>query len=124
MSEESTATNQEQEIDSSTFNTFSYSQEGQIRKFDDDRILAAITEKYPDFNMETKESTLRQVLIMFLDDSKYVNEVLEQFDMNIMELFQIIVRKYQHIFSPCYTAKLHKILAYKHYVNRKLKTYG
>lgn len=117
------AEEQEQEIDSSTFNTFSYSQENQLRRFDDDVILASITEKYPDFNPESKDLTLRQVLVMFIDDSKYVNEVLEHWDIDIMDLFKIIFRKYQHIFSPCYTAKLHKILAYKHYVNRKLKNW-
>ena len=115
---------QEQEIDSSTFNSFAYSQEGHIRKFDDEEILAAITEKYPDFNSESKDVTIRQVLILFLNDSQYVTTILDHFDLDIMELFKILYRKYSHIFSPCYTNKLHKILAYKHYVNRRLKTRG
>lgn len=96
-----------------------YSQEKQLKKLDDDYIMSKIIEKYPDFTENRKEQMLKQVLVVFVNDNKHVNEILDYFDIDIFELFKVIYRKYSFIFSTCYTNKIHDIIKYKKYVHRK-----
>ncbi len=86
---------------------------------DDDFVLSKITEKYPDFTYDKKDSVIKQILLVFLQDNKHMNEVLEFFDMTIYDLFKIIIRKYPYVFSGVYNNKIHKILSRRKYTRRR-----
>lgn len=98
--------------------SFYYTNDKQIRRMDDEFILAKITEKYPDFSPNKKETILKQSFIIFLKDSRHVKYILDYFNISIYDLFTVVYRSYSFIFNTCFTNKVHNLIKNKCYVKR------
>ena len=100
------------------FNGFFYTSDKQIRKMDDMLIIARIIEKYPDFSRMDDENTLKQVFSVIVSDTKFIHELMDDFDVNVKELFSIIYRRYSFIFNGCYTTKIQKLISGRAYAKQ------
>jgi len=106
------------EVSISKTNSFFYSNDRNLRKSDDILILSKIREKYPDFIESNKDIVLKKLLVIFLDDNAFVEEVLSYFDISIQDLMIIIFRSYGHILNSYFLTTLHEQLKNKKYVRR------
>ena len=107
------------EITTEDSNGFFYTNDSQIKKMDDDIIIAKLVEKYPDFEYTNNENILKQAFMVVLSDHKLIESVLNLYDITQAELFSIIYKKYSHIFSKCYITKLHKNINQRSYAKRR-----
>ena len=108
-------------IDANSLNSFYYTMDNRLKKLDDKIILAKITEKYPEFRLDTPEKILKNVIFAIFNDSKFISEIVEYFDMTLNELFIVIYRHYSYMFNTCLIKKIKESIKRKPYVRKFAK---
>lgn len=90
---------------------FFYTNDKYFTQFDDKEIVAAVQQKYPDFMREgISDSELKKAIVVILQDTSFMNAVLEFFNMSIQDFFKFIFRCDTSIFKGPYLSKLQRIL--------------
>ena len=107
------------EITTEDSNGFFYTNDTQIKKMDDDIIIAKIVEKYPDFEITNSENILKQAFMVVLNDYKLIESIIDLYDISQIELLGIIYKKYSHIFSKCFITKINKNIKHRYYAKRR-----
>ena len=107
------------EITTEDSNGFFYTNDTQIKKMDDDIIIAKIVEKYPDFEITNSENILKQAFMVVLNDYKLIESIIDLYDITQIELMGIIYKKYSHIFSKCFITKISKNIKHRYYAKRR-----
>ena len=105
----------ELDFNSDDYNGFYYTNEKQIKKMDDSFIISKIIEKYPDFSDKNSENLLKQVFMIVVKDTKFINEITKKYDITVQELFGLIYRNYSFLFGACFITKLQKLVSRRSY---------
>lgn len=108
-------TDVELDFNSDDYDGFYYTSDKQIKKMDDAFIISKIVEKYPDFVSSENENLLKQTFMVIARDSRFINQLLKEYDLTVSELFSIIYRNYSFIFNPCYISKIQKLVTRRSY---------
>ena len=108
-------TDAELDFNTEDYNGFFYTSDKQIKKMDDAFIVSKIVEKYPDFTTNGNENLLKQTFMVIARDSRFVNQLLKDYDLTVSELFSVIYRNYSFIFNPCYISKIQKLVTRRSY---------
>ena len=111
------------DFNSDDFSGFFYTNDKQIRRMDDAFILSKIVEKYPDFVPEKGENIVKQVFLVIANDTKFINKLTKELDIDPLTLFEIVYRKYSYIFNKCYINKLQRIIGKKSYARKSRRMY-
>lgn len=79
---------------------FFYTFDKSIEKINDNEIFEAIIVKYDKLNSdELGDTIIRKAILEFLDDEAFVEELLEKFNITILDLISTIYRKLSSVFS-------------------------
>lgn len=90
---------------------FFYTNDKYFTQFDDQEIVKAVQQKYPDFMREgISDGDLKKTIVTILQDTAYVASVLDFFNMNIQDFFKFIFRRETSIFKGPYLTKLQRTL--------------
>lgn len=101
---------------------FFYTSDKFFNTFEDDEITYYIQCKYPTFDFENSSDTvMRKTIIEILNDTKFMTEVLERYNMNIYDFFKFLFRYDQNIFKGLFFKRIRKALKYKKYATTAKK---
>lgn len=90
---------------------FFYTNDKYFTQFDDKEIIASIQRKYPEFmKVGVSDTDLKRIIIDIIEDKKFVNALLEFFNINIQEFFKFIFRCDTSIFKGPFLNKIQKTL--------------
>ena len=85
-----------------------------IQQIDDADIIREIFARYPklkESNESKKEKDERKAFADFLQERELVNEILNKYNLTIIELVKLFYRKFSYIFNTItYSNKLRKII--------------
>ena len=96
--------------------SFFYTSDKFFNTFEDDEIIYYIQRKYPTFDFDNSSDTImRKTIIEILNDTKFMTEVLERYNMNIYDFFKFLFRYDQDIFKGLFFKRIKKALKYKKY---------
>lgn len=90
-----------------------------IQQIDDADIIREIFARYPklkESNESKKEKDERKAFADFLQERELVNEILNKYNLTIIELVKLFYRKFSYIFNTItYSNKLRKIIELNEY---------
>lgn len=90
---------------------FFYTNDKYFTQFDDKEIIASVQQKYPEFmKVGTSDTDLKHIIIDIIEDKKFVDALLELFNINIQEFFKFIFRCDTSIFKGQFLNKIQKTL--------------
>jgi hypothetical protein len=98
-----------------SINSFYYTNERHIKKMDDVFILSKIQEKYPELTQDSSENILKSVITLIMNDTKYMEEIENEYNLNSCDILKIIYRNYEYVFNACFITKLQKLMQRKKY---------
>lgn len=85
-----------------------------VQQIDDAEILRDIFIRYPklkEANDEKKEKDERKAFADFLSEKELINELLNKYNLTIVDLVKLFYRKFSYIFNTVtYSNKLRKII--------------
>ena len=101
---------------------FFYTSDKFFNTFEDDEITYYIQCKYPTFDFEnSNDIVMRKTIIEILNDTKFITEVLDRYNMNIYDFFKFLFRYDQNIFKGLFFKRIRKALKYKKYATTAKK---
>ena len=101
---------------------FFYTSDKFFNTFEDDEITYYIQCKYPTFDFEnSNDIVMRKTIIQILNDTKFITEVLDRYNMNIYDFFKFLFRYDQNIFKGLFFKRIRKALKYKKYATTAKK---
>lgn len=102
-------------LESNVDTSFFYTNDKFINSFDNVEIIAAIQNRYKNLNEQNSDSVIKKEIVHFLDDEKFVEHILNFYNITIFDLFKIIYKQYSSIFKGPYLKKIRKTLSDKKY---------
>ena len=95
---------------------FFYSNDKFIETFDDEQLYDAITKHYPGLLAnESNEQTKRKTVIDLLNNNEFMSNILENYNMTILDFFKFLFRLCPSIFKGFFVKKVQKTLKTKKY---------
>ena len=86
---------------------FFYSNDKFLDTFDDKKFYNELVAAYPQFNLkDINDASNRKVLVEMLNDAKFIDNLLDQYHMNIHDFFVFIYRLYPSMFNGLFVKKL------------------
>lgn len=104
---------------------FFYSNDRFIDTFDDMQLYESMTKHYPEFlDVNNTEQIKRKIVIDILNDNEFMNDILEKYNMKIMDFFRFLFRLCPSIFKGFFVKKIQKTIKNKKYAKSvKFATY-
>lgn len=103
---------------------FFYSDEKWVSAFEDEEIISLIQEKYPAFaNKKSDDQVLRKTIIYILNDSEFMEEILDRYSMNVYEFFKFLYRTEPTLFKGQFVTRIQRALKDKSYANVRQADY-
>ena len=101
----------ELDFNSDDSNGFYYTSEKAIRKMDDAFVISKLAEKYPDFSHDTRENSLKRVMITMVADTRHMAYVMDECSIDIYELMMVIYRNFSYVFNKCFISKIRNLMS-------------
>lgn len=96
--------------------SFFYTSDKFINAFEDDEITKYIQEKFPLFRSDdANDAILRKTIIEILNDVRFMNKLLEYYNMTIFDFFKYLYRQESSLFKGQFLKRLQKAMKYKKY---------
>lgn len=96
--------------------SFFYTNDKFINALDNETIIKEIQKKYPDLNEKNTDGIIKKNIVRFLEDEKYVNTILEFYNLTIFDLFKMLYKSFSTIFKGMYLVKIRNAISNKKYV--------
>ena len=96
-------------------NSFFCTDEQFVVKFDDAEILKYIRASLPNFGVNPGCTAFKQAMFEFLENDAYVKQVMDQFELEINELFKFLFRIDPSVFKGMFMKRIKEIAARKQY---------
>ena len=98
--------------------TFFYTNDKYFNQMDDKLIVASIQQKYPLFMKNgVSENDLKQVIVEIIQDRKFVDGLMDFYNLSMHEFFKFMFRRETSVFRGPFLNKLHKVLRECGYTN-------
>lgn len=110
----------ELDFNSDDSNGFYYTSEKAIRKMDDAFVIAKLAEKYPDFSHDTRENSLKRVMITMVADTRHIAYVMDECSIDIYELMMVIYRNFSYVFNKCFISKIRNLMSRGTHAKKRL----
>lgn len=95
-----------------------------VSAFEDEEIISLIQEKYPAFaNKKSDDQVLRKAIIYILNDSEFMEEILDRYSMNVYEFFKFLYRTEPTLFKGQFVTRIQRALKDKSYANVRQADY-
>ena len=106
-------------FEASVDTSFFYTSDRQLNAFDDVEIIQKIVDKFPNFVQKNKDTLLKKTLLIALDDNDFILDLLDYYQISIMDLIRIIYKQYSSLFNQLFIKKIREKIICKHYEKYK-----
>lgn len=91
--------------------SFFYTNDKFMNQFEDKDIIADIQKKYPKFMIDSSsDSELKKTVCEVIQDKKFVEQILESYDMTVLDFFKFVFRLDMGIFKGAFLTKISHIV--------------
>lgn len=101
-----------QEIESAVDNSFFYTNDKFFDQMDSTTIINEILMSYPEFIATNTDTQIKHEFLDMLQNTEYVNSLLEQYNMTINDFMKIMCKAYGSIFKGMFLKKIKTLLEY------------
>lgn len=108
-------------FEASVDTTFFYTNDRQLNAFDDIEIVSKIVERFPDFVQTNKDTQLKKIFLIILDNKDFVLDLLDYYQIQITDLIRIIYKQYPSLFNPLFIKKVREKLICNKYATINTK---
>lgn len=95
--------------------SFFYTDSKFIEQLDNTDIMAAILKRYPFLGQEQTDSVIKKNLILFLNDDKFVEYIIDYYNISIYDLFKLLYGQFGSIFKGPFLKKVKNTIDGKKY---------
>lgn len=107
-----------EEFNNSVDSSFFYTSDKQLNALDDSEIIKYIIQTYPNFVQSSKDALLKKTFLAILDDEKFINSILNHYDLTIYDFFKIVYKNYSALFNTLFIKKVKDKIKNKKYARK------
>ena len=114
----------QQIADEQPLTNFFYSDDKFVNAFEDDDIIQRIQIAYPEFDRRhSDDSTMKRMIITVLEDVEFMTDLLEQYNMTILDFFKFLYRQESSLFKTVFIQRIQRAITNKPYATIKTGDY-